>query len=167
MKRLIIVPLALALVGCPGDKQQALVDTIARDTTPIDLSQLPSNIPEAAPDTFTPPKLPTAQPAGGERIPDAPAELMAAVEREQTFTRFCYQEFGLKSDPSLQGGVAVVVTVTRQGITSARVGADSWSSAAGKNVNRCLNERAKDAWEITPGSVRPGTYRVPLTFRGA
>jgi hypothetical protein len=92
---------------------------------------------------------------------------MDAVQREQAFSRFCYQEFGQKSDPSLAGGVAMVVTVTRAGIDDARVANDSWSSPAGSAVNKCLNDKAHLAWKLEAGAVKPGKYVVPLSFRGS
>jgi hypothetical protein len=160
-------PLMLVLLGCPKDDDenvQVPVDTIARDTTPVNLDSLQSALPPPAPDTFTPPRQPT-QPAA-TRYAAAPAELMSAVEREQAFSNFCYREFGLKSDPRLRGGVAMLVTIGRNGVTAARVAADSWSSSTGKAVNECLNERAANAWKVSPGEVRPGTYQVDLRFTG-
>lgn len=168
MKNLLLAtPLLIALIACPkdDDREQVPVDTIARDTTPINLDTLATALPPPAPDTFTPPKL--EQPATPRtRYSVAPGPLMAAVEREQAFSNFCYREFGLKSDPRLRGGVAMLVTVGRNGVTAARVAADSWSSSTGKSVNECLNERAANAWKITPGEVPPGTYQVDLRFTG-
>lgn len=168
MKRLLLAtPLLVALIACPkdDDREQVPVDTIARDTTRISLDTVATALPPPAPDTFTPPKL--EQPATARtRYATAPAPLMAAVEREQAFSNFCYREFGLKSDPRLRGGVAMLVTVGRNGVTAARVAADSWSSSTGKSVNECLNERAANAWKITPGEVPAGTYQVDLRFTG-
>ena len=169
MKRLALVPLMLVLLACPRDKRDA--DTLAVEPPPVDtldLSSVSTNIPEAAPDTFKP-RQPTPPPraATSSPIPQAPAALMAAVQREQSFSRFCYQEFGQKADPSLAGNVAMVVTIGSQGVTDARVGDSNWSSsAAGSAVNRCLNEKAGIAWKVSAGAVRPGKYVVPLSFRG-
>ena len=169
MKRLLLAtPLVLVLLACPkGDDEntQVPVDTIARDTTPQDLGAITSDIPPPAPDTFTPPKLETPRTVTTRYTP-APAALMDAVEREQAFSNFCYREFGLKSDPRLRGGVAMIVTVGRNGVSAARVGADSWSSASGKAVNECLNERAANAWKVSAGDVPAGTYQVDLRFTG-
>jgi hypothetical protein len=168
MKRLsLALPLVLALLGCPKDDDEASqvpVDTIPRDTTPIALDTLTSTLPPVEPDTFTPPPRQTAQ--APARVPPAPAALMEAVEREQAFSNFCYREFGLKSDPQLRGGVAMLVTVGRNGVAAARVEADTWSSNIGKAVNQCLNEKAASAWKIAPGEVRAGTYQVDLRFTG-
>ena len=168
MKRLLLAtPLLFALLACPKDDERAQVpvDTIPRDTTPLNLDSITTSLPPAAPDTFTRPKLETPT-RGPSRYASAPAPLMDAVEREQAFSNFCYREFGLKSDPRLRGGVAMIVTVGRNGVTAARVGADSWSSSSGKAVNECLNERAANAWKIAPGEVRAGTYQVDLRFTG-
>lgn len=167
MKRtLFAMTIVLVLAGCPkgDDETPVAMDTIARDTTPLNLDSITTTLPPAAPDTFTPPKLET--PPRTTRYPAAPAALMAAVEREQAFSNFCYREFGLKSDPRLRGGVAMLVTVGRGGVSAARVAADSWSSSSGKAVNECLNERAGNAWKVSPAEVKPGTYQVDLRFTG-
>lgn len=167
MKRLLLaVPLAFVLSACPKDDDRSAVpvDTIPRDTTPLALDSIATTLPPPAPDTFTRPKLETQQPR--TRYPAAPAALTEAVEREQAFSNFCYREFGLKSDPRLRGGVAMLVTVGRNGVTAARVAADSWSSSSGKAVNECLNERAVNAWKVSPGEIPSGTYQVDLRFTG-
>jgi hypothetical protein len=176
MKRSAVIstlPMLLLLAACPKDKPKA--DTIAvvpppaAVDTPVDLSSVQSNLPPAEPDTFkvrTPkPVRETSQPAQPS-YPEAPAALMETVNREKSFSRFCYTEFGQKSDPTLRGGVAMIVSVSSSGIDDARVGNDSWSSSAGKNVNKCLNEKAHLAWKLEAGAVKPGKYRVPLTFSG-
>ena len=176
MKRKLLALMALApmfavLTACPkDDKKQRDSMPVAvepTDTVTTDLGQIQSNLPPAEPDTFTRRKLPTARPVGGGSIPAAPAALMEAVEREQSFSRFCFTEFGQKSDPTLRGNVAMVVTVGAGGITGATVGDDNWTGAAGRAVNNCLNQRAKSAWKLAPGAVRPGRYVVQLSFSGA
>jgi len=172
---LLALPLAFLLAACPKDKPVAHVDSIPVDTTPLDtttptdLSKIHSNLPAVEPDTFKPRKLtppPSLHVAGN--IPAAPAALMEAVQREQSFTRFCYTEFGQKSDPTLRGNVAMVVNVGSNGITGARVGDSNWSGpTAGRAVNSCLNDKAKLAWKLSPGAVRPGSYVVQLSFSGA
>jgi hypothetical protein len=166
--------LLLGVVACPKAKKGGQGDTVAvapplaPDTTPTDLSSLQTNLPPAAPDTFkprTPPKQ--TQVASRPDYPQAPSALMDAVQRSQTVSKFCYQEFGQKVDPTLRGGVAMLVTVGSSGITDARVANDNWSSRTGKAVNECLNEKAKLAWKLTPGDVKAGKYIVPLAFSGS
>lgn len=167
MRRLTLVPLVLVLAACPGDKKPPQQAQTPVDTTPVNFDSLQTAIPDAAPDTFKPIKRPVAQTVRRNRYPAAPPALMEVVERQQSFTRFCYQEFGQKADPTLRGGVSVIVTVAGSGVTAANVEADSWTSAAGKAVNRCINERAAEAWKVPAGQVRAGKYEVPLEFRPA
>ncbi|HSJ65112.1 MAG TPA: hypothetical protein VK922_14565 [Gemmatimonadaceae bacterium] len=170
MKRIALLAAGVfVLAGCPGDDDEPPVDTaspMAMDTTPVDFDSLDTNLPPPVPDT-QPARPAPRQAVRPSPIPPAPPPLMEAVSREQSFTQFCYQEFGQKADPTLRGGVAVVVTVGADGITDARVENDSWTSSAGAAVNRCLNERAKDAWRLGRGAVRPGKYVVNLTFTPA
>jgi len=170
-----VLPMMLLLAACPKDKPAARdtmpVDTTHLDTTKAtDLSTIPTNLPPAEPDTFKQRKLtPPASSGGGGglSVPAAPAELTEAVQREQSMTKFCFTEFGQKSDPSLRGNVAMVVTVGAGGITNATVGDARWSGAAGKSVDNCLNQKAKLAWKLAPGAVKPGKYVVQLSFSGA
>lgn len=186
-RRLALLPLLAVAVACPGDKKKdtaALpVDTAKADTTrtvasadtsATDLSKIKSNLPTAAPDTFKAQKLTPGNARGGSvgssghtSFADAPTPLVDAVEREQSATRFCYTEFGQKADPTLRGNVAMVVTIGSSGVTDATVGDSKWSSSsAGRAVNRCLDQKAKQAWNVAPGAVKPGRYVVQLSFSG-
>lgn len=168
MRRLLLSALLIGLTACPGDDEP--VDTVGgtpevpQDT--IDLSQITAEIPPPAPDTGSPPPRRREREQPAPSVPNAPEALMAAVQREQAVSTFCFREFGLKQDPTLRGGVAVVVTVGRSGITDARVENSNWSSGAGAAVNRCLNDKAKVAWKLGAGEVSPGRYVVPLRFSG-
>lgn len=173
---IMIVPMMLLLAACPKDKtakrDSMPVDTTHLDTTKTtDLSSIQSNLPPAEPDTFKQRKLPTASSNDGGgasmSVPAAPAALTEAVQREQSMTKFCYTEYGQKSDPTLRGNVAMVVTVGAEGITNATVGDARWSGSAGKAVNSCLNQKAKLAWKLAPGAVKSGKYVVQLSFSGA
>src|SRR5579859_3725661 len=113
MKKLI--PLVLLVsVACHGDKKPAATATAAPpiDTTPVDLSKVQTALPKAAPDTFTPPPKPKSYAAQAPDYPPAPDALMASVNRESAFSRFCFEEYGEKLDPTLRGGVAMLVTVS-------------------------------------------------------
>ena len=162
MRRMLIVPALVLLCACPSEKKAA-PPPLAQDTTPVDLSAVKTDMPSAAPDTFKPPVF--AKPGVSVKSPNAPPELLEVVQREQAFSKFCYQEFGEKADPSLQGGVAMLVTVNGDGVSDAKVKADSWTSKAGKQVNGCLNEKATRAWKIPADAVKPGQYVVQLAFR--
>jgi len=185
MKRLALVPLLGVALACPGDKRKDTAQvptdslktdtaaaTATTDTTHTDLSGIKANLPRAA--TATPPAktASTGSVRGGNltpihtSFPDAPTPLVEAVQREQSATRFCFTEFGQKSDPSLRGNVAMLVTVSNAGVSDARVGDSRWTGSAGRAVNRCLDQKAKQAWNVAPGMVKPGRYVVQLSFSG-
>jgi hypothetical protein len=164
---------AAVAMGCPGDRRDKGADSaraaIPVDTMPTDLSKVEASLPPTLPDTFKRParaRRATNTVVREPPIPPAPPALMEAVSRERSFSRFCYQEFGQKVDPALTGGVALVVTVGAAGITDAKVASDSWSSNAGKSVNRCLDEKAGSAWKLAGGAVSAGKYVVRMTFTG-
>jgi hypothetical protein len=186
VRRLALLPFLAVALACPGDKKkdtaQIPVDTLKVDstktvaaadtTTSTDLSKIKTNLPTAAPDTFHPQKLTPVRGSGvgtsrNTSFADAPTPLVDAVEREQSATRFCYTEFGQKADPTLRGNVAMVVTIGNNGVTNAEVGDSKWSGTAGRAVNRCLDQKAKQAWNVAPGAVKPGRYVVQLSFSGA
>ena len=184
VKRLACLPLLAIALACPGDKKKDTAQlppidsmkpdstkTLATaDTTATDLRNVKTNLPKAAPDTFHEQKLKPSGvgTVGDSRFADAPTPLVDAVEREQSATRFCYTEFGQKADPTLRGNVAMVVTIGSSGVTDAKVGDAKWSgtAAAGRAVNRCLDQKAKEAWNVAPGAVKPGRYVVQLSFTG-
>jgi hypothetical protein len=169
-----LVAIVAFSIGCPGDRRDRAADSaraaIPVDTTPMDLSKVETSLPPTLPDTFKGPERSVRRSSGevaaSRALPPAPPALMEAVSRERSFSRFCYQEFGQKVDPSLTGGVAFVVSVGANGVTGARVASDSWSSNAGAGVNRCLNERAGSAWKLAAGEVPAGRYVVRMTFTG-
>jgi hypothetical protein len=162
MALLLAVIVAAACTDAPKQPgEQSPPPKLASDSVPADLSKLKANIPAALPDTFTP--LTMVRVKG---IPDAPAVLSDAAEREQGISRFCYQEYGQKVDPKLVGAVALVVTMERNQIAGVRVGAEAWSSRAGAAVERCLVQKAPQAWKLLPGEkVEDGRYVVQLRFR--
>jgi hypothetical protein len=164
--------IVVAIVACHGDKKPPAVTTVAVappppvDTTPTDLSKVHTALPPAAPDTFTRPKPPSYD-APNLGYPPAPAALIASVQREQAFSRFCYEEFGQKADPTLRGGVAVLVTVADNVVQDAKVANSRWSDKApGEQVNQCLNDKARLAWKLGDATIKGGKYVVQLSFRG-
>jgi hypothetical protein len=166
---IVLVGMTAVAAGCHGDKKTPPASTVAAappvDTTPTDLSKMQTSLPAAAPDTFTPPK--PRSDAVNVDYPPAPPVLLQTVEREQAFTRFCYEEFGQKADPSLRGGVAVLVTIADNSVEDAKVANSRWSAKApGEQVNQCLNDKARLAWKLGDATIKPGKYVVQLSFRG-
>jgi hypothetical protein len=181
MQRILALPLlsvaAAALLGCPSDKKDKqtglasvpIDSSVLTDTGAADLSKVKTSLPPPAPDTFKPVRrVPPAEEVISVNYPNAPEPLMDAVHRSESFTKFCFQEFGQKADPTLSGAVAMLVTIGQRGVSDARVADARWSSSnAGTAVNRCLNQRAKEAWKVAPGAATPGKYVVQLSFRGS
>lgn len=169
-RRLVAVGIVAAAVACHGDKQPPPAATVAAvpppDTTPTDLSKVHAALPPAALDTFTRPKPPRDEVPNLD-YPPAPAPLLETVQREQAFSRFCFEEFGQKVDPALHGGVAVLVTIADNGVQDAKVANSRWSDKApGEQVNQCLNDKARLAWKLGDAKVKAGMYVVQLSFRG-
>ena len=163
-RAVVVVLVACGEAGPKSTAESAAALAVPLDTQKVDLSAVKTNLPPAVSDSFIAP--PTTPRLRLENIPDAPDALMEAVQREEGISRFCYQEFGQKSDPKLVGAVALVVVFDAGKIWSARVGADAWSSKAGKAVNECLTDKAPQAWKLLPGAkVAPGRYVVQLRFR--
>lgn len=169
MKKLFSLLAITTVLACHKDKQPPATATAAPvDTTPVDLSKVQTALPKAAPDTFTPPPKPKNDVVQAPDYPPAPEALMASVNRESAFSRFCFEEYGEKLDPTLRGGVAMLVTVNSQGVSDAKVANSRWSSKQpGAGVDQCLNEKAKLAWKLEPGEVRSGQYVVQMSFRGS
>jgi hypothetical protein len=170
MKRLVLIPLLVVAAACPGDKKPK-ADTAAAipvDTTAQDLSKISTDLPPADKDTFKLRTLPAQPEQQEQNYANAPAALMDAVQRQQSTTQFCFQEFGQKADPTLRGNVAMLVSVGSSGITETHVANSNWTGkGAGAAVNNCLSQKAKAAWKIAPGAVKPGRYVVQLSFRGS
>jgi hypothetical protein len=169
MGSLVVGALVSMVVACGSDKKPPPAVPLATappaDTTPTDLSNVHAALPPAASDTFTPPKPRYEAPALD--YPPAPPALMESVEREQAFSRFCYEEFGQKADPSLRGGVAMLVTISDNSVEDAKVANSRWSTkSAGEQVNQCLDDKARLAWKLGDSRVKAGKYVVQLTFRG-
>jgi hypothetical protein len=180
-KRLALIPVLITALACPGEKRkdvaQVPVDSTkadtAVDTTHTDLSKIKTNLPAANPVTSPPERVTRTASNSGlgapsrSTFPDAPTPLVDAVQREQSATRFCFTEFGQKADPTLRGNVAMLVTIGGSGVTDAEVADSRWTGNAGRAVNRCLNQKAKQAWNVSPGAVKPGRYVVQLSFTGS
>jgi hypothetical protein len=155
---------AIVLIAACGDApkpEAAKAPVLEVDTGHVDLSGMKANLPPPSADTLT-----AMKPFAAKTYPDAPTPLMDAAERESGISRFCYQEYGQKSDPKLVGAVALIVSVDMNVIQNVRLGAEDWSSKAGRGVNDCLVQKARQAWKLLPGeNVAEGKYVVQLRFK--
>ena len=105
------------------------------------------------------------------RVIDAPAlggpgrnsdELGTFVRSRESQLRFCYNEFGLKQNPSLAGAVNVAITLTASGnVTKADVTSRTWSGAS--QVESCIEDKIR-GWRFPSSSSGGGTYGFAFNF---
>lgn len=159
--------------AAPVPETSAVVMAPRQDTTPVDLSRVREALPPAVSDARGGPRAPSTVPLAAPPVdyPGAPAALRSAVTRETAVSQFCFQEFGEKADPTLEGAVAVLVTISHGAIEDARVASARWSDGRqGAHVDQCLNDRVVQAWRLAPEDsaiVAGGHYVVYLSFRGS
>lgn len=169
-RTVVVASMLFVLAACPGDRNELAQDSLPVQPLPedtVDLGAIVADIPPVAVDTPSSAGGTVAREREPE-IPRAPEPLLAVVRRESASNQFCYTEHGLKRDPALHGALTMIVTVGTDGITNATVGGSRWvgSREAARAVNACLIDRARSAWTIPAGAVRPGRYQIPLVFRG-
>lgn len=91
-------------------------------------------------------------------------DLGTFVRGHQAELRFCYEESGLKMDPSLGGTIMVAMTIAGSGIVNdATVTRRSWSGAAAAATESCIL-RAVRGWRLPPTDRGAGTYTFPFSF---
>lgn len=92
-----------------------------------------------------------------------PGEIEAAARRYAPVVRHCYQEEGLKEDPSLSGILRVSITVGAQGeVLAARVTATDAHGLGMRAVVSCVAAAAA-SWHFAAGPFHE--ERVGLSFR--
>ena len=107
------------------------------------------------------------------RVIDAPAlggpgrntdDLGTYVRSREPQLRFCYNEFGLKNNPSLAGTVSVAITITGSGsVSNAEVTGGSLSGSGASAVHSCIQQRIR-GWRFPSSSVGSGTYGFSFSF---
>lgn len=86
------------------------------------------------------------------------------VRSHQRELQFCYQEHGLKVNPSLAGTIHVAIGIAGSGqVSSASVNRRSWSGAGVSAVESCVLSRIR-AWRFPASDAGPGTYSFPFNF---
>ncbi|HEY9449046.1 MAG TPA: AgmX/PglI C-terminal domain-containing protein [Gemmatimonadaceae bacterium] len=92
------------------------------------------------------------------------ADLGNYVRGRQSQLQFCYQEYGLKVNPSLAGTVGVEVTLTGAGnVTGMNITRRTWSGAGASEAERCIRERIL-GWSFPPSERGGGTYSFSFVF---
>jgi hypothetical protein len=91
-------------------------------------------------------------------------ELGNYVRGRQSQIRFCYEEYGLKVNPSLAGTVTVSITMTGNGnVTEAAITNRTWSGPGSAEAESCIRSRI-GAWRFPASDQGGGTYSFPFNF---
>lgn len=86
------------------------------------------------------------------------------VRSRESQLRFCYQEYGLKVNPSLAGKVNVSITLTGAGsVTGVDVTGRSWGGAGASESEQCIRQRIR-GWRFPASDRGGGTYGFTFNF---
>jgi hypothetical protein len=92
------------------------------------------------------------------------SELGSFVRGRQSQLQFCYQEYGLKVNPSLAGTVAASVTLTGAGtVTGVEITNRTWSGAGHEEAESCIRQRIS-AWRFPASEQGGGTFAFSFVF---
>ena len=107
------------------------------------------------------------------RVIDAPAmggpgrnmdELGTFVRSHEPQLRFCYNEYGLKSNPSLAGSVAVAISIQSSGsVSGVDITGGSLAGSGAGAVQSCIKDKIS-GWRFPSSSVGAGTYGFSFNF---
>jgi len=91
-------------------------------------------------------------------------ELGQFVRSRESQLRFCYQEYGLKANPSLAGTVTVAISLTGSGdVTGVNVTNRTWSGPGASEAESCIRNKI-EAWRFPSSDAGGGTYSFPFNF---
>ena len=89
-------------------------------------------------------------------------ELGSFVRSRESQLRFCYTEFGLKSNPSLAGSITTNISLTSGGsVTGVNISNRSWGGAGASESERCIRQKIQ-GWRFPSGAE--GTYAFSFNF---
>ena len=92
------------------------------------------------------------------------SELGTFVRSHESQLRFCYNEYGLKVNPSLAGSVTTSVTLAPGGgVTAVNVTNRTWSGAGASDTERCIAEKMR-SWHFPPSEAEDGTFSFSFSF---
>jgi hypothetical protein len=111
---------------------------------------------------IAPPRPIDAPRAGG--VQRDVSELGTYVRGHESQLRFCYNEYGLKENPSLAGSVTASVTLTPAGgVTAVNVTNRTWSGAGAAETERCIADKIR-TWHFPPSEAGDGTFSFSFSF---
>jgi len=91
-------------------------------------------------------------------------ELGQFVRSRESQLRFCYQEYGLKANPSLAGTVTVAISLTGSGdVTGVNVTNRTWSGPGASEAESCIRNKI-NSWRFPASDAGGGTYSFPFNF---
>jgi hypothetical protein len=91
-------------------------------------------------------------------------ELGQFVRSRESQLRFCYQEYGLKANPSLAGTVTVAISLTGSGdVTGVNITNRTWSGAGASEAESCIRSKIQ-SWRFPASDAGGGTYSFPFNF---
>jgi hypothetical protein len=115
-----------------------------------------------APVRISPPR-PIAAPSVGGVQRDV-NELGTFVRGRESQLRFCYNEYGLKVNPSLAGSVTASISLTPAGgVSGVNVTSRTWSGAGASETERCIADKIR-AWRFPSSEAGGGTYSFSFSF---
>ena len=92
------------------------------------------------------------------------AELGTFVRGRESQLRFCYNEYGLKVNPSLAGSVSAAVTLTPTGsVAGVNMTNRTWSGAGASETEECLAQKIR-GWRFPASDAGGGTYSFSFSF---
>jgi hypothetical protein len=91
-------------------------------------------------------------------------ELGTFVRSRESQLRFCYNEYGLKANPSLAGSVSASVTLTPAGgVTGVDITNRTWSGDGASETERCIADKIR-GWRFPASEAGGGTYAFSFSF---
>src|SRR2546421_252518 len=91
-------------------------------------------------------------------------ELGQFVRSRESQLRFCYQEYGLKSNPSLAGTVTVAISLTGSGdVTGVNITNRTWNGPGASEAESCIRNKI-ESWRFPSSDAGGGTYSFPFNF---
>jgi hypothetical protein len=91
-------------------------------------------------------------------------ELGTFVRSRESQLRFCYNEYGLKVNPSLAGSVSAAITLTPSGsVTGVNITNRTWSGAGATEAEQCIQQKVRD-WRFPASEAGGGTFSFSFSF---
>jgi hypothetical protein len=91
-------------------------------------------------------------------------ELGTFVRSRESQLRFCYNEYGLKVNPSLAGSVSASISLTPAGaVTGVNITNRTWSGAGASETEQCIEQKIR-GWRFPASEAGGGTFAFSFSF---